>query len=72
MNKSSMYYDRQEEQWYVHLRGNDYALQCGESFGLYIGQKSIPCRLELGNKWYVVMEDVRFDLREDNKYQIKM
>ncbi|TFJ92652.1 DUF5348 domain-containing protein [Lentibacillus salicampi] len=70
MIKYSMHYDQNQEQWFVERQERDYALHCGETFALYIGRRSIPCRLELADKWYVVMEDARFDLRENDQYTI--
>jgi|HigsolmetaAR206D_1030411.scaffolds.fasta_scaffold14703_2 hypothetical protein len=72
MNKNRMRYDHEQEQWYVDIRGMKYALHCGESFELYIGRKSFPCRLELAKNWYVIMDDVRFDLREGDQYTVKI
>ncbi|QQK74890.1 DUF5348 domain-containing protein [Salicibibacter cibarius] len=72
MTKYSMHYDQHQDQWSVELQGRKYSLHCGESFELYIGRKSIPCRLELANKWYVIMGDVNLDLRESDQYMIKL
>jgi len=72
MNKYNMHYDQNQEQWLVKLRGREYALHCGESFELYIGQKPIPCRLELADKWYVIMNDTSFDLRANSQYMINL
>ncbi|WP_099354676.1 DUF5348 domain-containing protein [Fredinandcohnia onubensis] len=72
MNKKRMRYDYEQEQWYVDIQGRKYALHCGESFELHIGKKTIPCRLELALSWYVIMDDVRFDLREGDQYTISL
>ncbi|MFD1039642.1 DUF5348 domain-containing protein [Virgibacillus byunsanensis] len=70
MNKNRMRYDRIQDHWYVDLQGREYGLHCGERFELYIGRKAIPCRLELASKWYVIMENTQFDLREDDQYTV--
>ena len=72
MNKYNMHYDQNQEQWLVKLRGREYALHCGVNFELYIGQNPIPCRLELADKWYVIMNDTSFDLRANSQYMINL
>jgi len=65
-----MQYDHIQDQWYIDLAGRKYDLHCGESFELYIGNKAIPCQLELGSKWYVTIGDTRLDLRENDQYKV--
>ncbi|MFK4997413.1 DUF5348 domain-containing protein [Bacillus sp. N9] len=72
MNRTKMHYDRVRDQWYVLLGGKEYGLHCGEVFDLYIGRKTIPCQLELANKWYVIMGNTRLDLRENDQYTINI
>jgi hypothetical protein len=72
LNKTRMHYDNMHDQWYVDLAGRKYSLHCGESLELYIGHKAIPCQLELGSKWYVIIGDTRLDLREDDQYQVNI
>lgn len=67
-----MRYSQTQDQWYVEIHGRKYSLHCGESFDLYIGGKSIPCRIELANKWYVITDDARLDLRENDHYTVKL
>ncbi|WP_203557049.1 DUF5348 domain-containing protein [Bacillus sp. B15-48] len=67
-----MRYDQNQDQWYVALSGGEYGLHCGECFELYIGRTAIPCRLELANRWYIIMENTRLDLREDDQYMVKI
>lgn len=63
-------YDSKADRWTVHMNGYSYGLHCGECFELRIGDKSIPCRLEYDNAWYVIMHDTRFDLRTRNTYKV--
>ncbi|XJZ27067.1 DUF5348 domain-containing protein [Bacillota bacterium Lsc_1132] len=72
MNKNRMRYDNEQEQWYVDIMGRKHAIHCRESFELYIGKKPIPCRLELAKNWFVIMDDVRFDLREGDQYTVRI
>jgi len=72
MNRTRIRYDQIQDQWCVELDGREYGLHCGESFELYIGRKTIPCRLELASKWYVIMGNTRFDLREDDQYLVNL
>ena len=54
------------------LGGRDYGLHCGEHMELYVGGNPLPCRLELDRYWYVCMKDVRFNLRETDKYLVTL
>lgn len=72
MNRTKMRYDQNQDQWYVNLSGKEYGLHCGESFELYIGRKAIPCQLELAKKWYIIIENIRLDLREDDEYLVRV
>ncbi len=72
MIQHDMYYNLHEDQWFVNLRGKEYALNCGENMELHIEGKAIPCRLELADKWYVIMGNVSLDLREKEKYAINL
>lgn len=72
MSRTKMSYDKNKDQWYVVLSGKEYGLHCGESFELYIGRKAIYCQLELANNWYIIMENTRLDLREDDQYMVKI
>lgn len=67
-----MHYNQIRDQWYVDIHGREYGHHCGESFELYIGPKTIPCQLELANKWYVIVRNTRLDLREDDQYTVKL
>ncbi|MDC3424245.1 DUF5348 domain-containing protein [Aquibacillus sp. 3ASR75-11] len=70
MKGKRMFYDPEEEQWYVDIQGRKYGLHCGETIYFYIGRNAIPCRLELSYKWYVIMGEMRFDLREKDQYTV--
>lgn len=72
MEKYLMNYDWDRNQWLVELQEREYALHCGEVFQLIIGINPTPCRLELAEKWYVVMGIVSFDLRENVQYMIQL
>ncbi|MCL4439689.1 MAG: DUF5348 domain-containing protein [Firmicutes bacterium] len=50
----------------------EYGLHCGEYFEIWIGKTSIACRLELGNNWYIIMQGVRFNLRTQDTYRVKV
>ncbi|WP_174349717.1 MULTISPECIES: DUF5348 domain-containing protein [Paenibacillus] len=47
-----------------------YDLHCGEGIELYIGNTPIPGRLEMDRDWYVILHDVRFNLRSSEKYMV--
>ena len=65
-----MIYDDDLENWMVELNGRTYSLHCGEIFDLVIGVTNIPCRLELDSQWYVIVHEVRFNLRPKDTYRI--
>lgn len=70
-----MIYQEDIECWTVVLDDDNYMIHCGEFFELCIGgDKGIPCRLELGRRWYIVMgrEGVKLDLRENEIYKIEI
>ncbi|TFJ90633.1 DUF5348 domain-containing protein [Lentibacillus salicampi] len=68
--KTTMIYNPDLECWMVELRGRSYPLHCGECFELLLGRDKLPCRLELDNDWYVIMEEMRFNLREQDSYKV--
>ncbi|WP_235241976.1 DUF5348 domain-containing protein [Paenibacillus alkaliterrae] len=67
-----MRFDKAQQRWIVALGGRDYGLHCGEILELYVDGEPIPCRLELDQHWYVCMPEVRFNLRESDKYLINL
>lgn len=71
---SDMKYDPELECWFVVLEGRDYGLHCGEWFDLSLGETSIPCRLELDRKWYVLMGSgkLRFYLQTKEIYKVEV
>lgn len=69
---TKMIYDHDVACWRVALNGRSYPLHCGECFELRIGGDKIPCRLELDRDWYVIVHDVRFNLREKEVYSVVM
>jgi hypothetical protein len=71
MNKASMCYDTEQDQWFVRIRDRWYGLRCGESFEIYIDKQAFPCRLELdAYSWYVILEESSFALRPRSVYSI--
>ena len=66
-----MTYDSECYGWVVHIQGKVYGLHCGECMELRIGDRGIPCRLELDRDWYVVMREATFNLRKKQIYQIQ-
>lgn len=72
IKKYSMNYDQNQKQWFVKIQEKVYALHCGEVFQLFIGQKAVPCQLELAEKWYVIMSNTSFELRENEQYMIHL
>ena len=67
-----MRYDPALERWYVELQGRNYGLHCGEGLDIYIGGEPIPCSLELDLHWYIILRDVRFNLRPSDKYMVSV
>lgn len=69
---SEMRYDRELHCWKVVLGNKEYMLHCGEWFDLSFGETSVPCRLGLDRKWYVVMQGLRFYLHPQEKYRVEV
>lgn len=67
---SKMTYDVDGACWVVHLSGGSGVVHCGECFELRIGDRGIPCRIELDREWYIIMREARFNLRKTDTYQI--
>lgn len=68
--KTTLHFDREQDQWCAQLEGQNYPLHCGESFLLYIGRTAHPCRLELDASWYVIMPETQFALHTSTVYMI--
>ena len=67
-----MMFDPETDRWVVKIRGNTYGLHCGDCFEIRIGDQGVPARLELGRSWFVEMQKIRFDLRLQDIYQIRL
>ncbi|KIL41922.1 hypothetical protein SD70_04050 [Gordoniibacillus kamchatkensis] len=67
---NKMTYDKDGACWVVYLGGRSYTLHCGECIEIRIGDKGIPCRIELDRDWYVIMREARFNLRKKETYQV--
>lgn len=71
MMRGLMIYDNQSDAWTVEGNGLEYKMFCGEIFKMVIGKRKIPCRLELGMDWFIIMdEETKFNLRATNVYQV--
>lgn len=70
--KVFMHFDKEQQRWCTTLEGRNYGLHCGEPLEIYVGGKPIPCRLELDRHWYVCMQETCFNLRESDKYLVKL
>ncbi len=68
---NQMTYDRDANSWFVLLGEKAYPVYCGECFEIRIGDRGIPCRLELDRYWYVIMRETRFNLRNKEVYHIR-
>nr|WP_275901124.1 DUF5348 domain-containing protein [Paenibacillus periandrae] len=66
-----MTYDRGVKCWFVQLEEKAYPVYCGECFETRIGDRGIPCRIELDRHWYVIMREARFNLRNKDIYHIR-
>jgi hypothetical protein len=70
MTYGAMIYDHDNDRWIVETGDTVYGLHCGEGFELIIGSHRIPCRLELGVEWYIIMENVSLILRTRDTYKV--
>jgi len=67
-----MFYNLYQDQWFIGISEQELALNCGEHIELYITGNMIPCRLELADKWYVMMDNTSFYLRENEQYIVNL
>lgn len=67
-----MSFDDQHDCWTIELNDRRYPLHCGECFELILGTSKVPCRLELDEEWYLIMEEIRLNLRERDTYRIRL
>lgn len=67
-----MTYDPECRRWMVELDGLRYELHCGEAFRISIGQYYIPCRIELGDDWYLVFKGAQFYLQRWETYNVEI
>lgn len=69
-NKYVMQFSPKSQRWFVVLSDREYGINCGESFIIFIHGKPLACRMELGMSWYIVIGDIRLDLRESDQYMV--
>ena len=67
-----MSYDKADDRWVVDVGHGSCALHCGNFLEIRVGDKGIPCRIELDRDWYVVMQEARFYLRKKDTYQVEI
>lgn len=67
-----MSYDSEQERWIISLENRKYGLRCGEYFHILAGKEKLPCRLELDSEWYIILSDVRFNLRVQDTYLVSI
>lgn len=72
MTWRAMTYNRESERWEVHMDGWFDGLHCGECLEIRIGDRGIPCTIELDRDWYVIMREARFYLRKKDTYQVQI
>jgi hypothetical protein len=63
-------FDPDEDRWVAMRNGKSCSLHCGEQFEVLIDGQPIPCRLECGREWYVIMGDTKFTLRSSDAYSV--
>jgi Domain of unknown function (DUF5348) len=71
-NWFQMTYDKAGDRWIVHVGNGKCELHCGNFLEIRIGERGIPCRIELDRDWYVVMQEARFNLRKKDTYQVEI
>lgn len=67
-------YVKEHDRWFADIGiGNQiFGMHCGEGFLMHIGNRKIPCRIEMGKTWYVIVEDVQFALLKGQSYLISI
>ena len=72
MRDANMRYNPELDRWSVSYGDNDYGIHCGELIDLMLNGRAIPCRLEFGKAWYVVVDEVELGLRPSKVYSIRI
>ena len=70
MQHAQLRYRSDTQRWSITAGGKEHGVHCGESFILNTGGARIPCRLELADTWYVVIDEVTLALRPRQTYAI--
>ncbi len=68
----TMYYCDNLDRWCIDTGDTPYWLNGEEGFDLYVGTLKLPCRIELGKYWYVIVNGVAFALMEGKRYMITL
>jgi len=68
----TMYYCTTLDRWCVDTGDTPYWLSCGEGFELCVGRLKLPCRIELGKRWYIIVNDVALALMERKRYLVTL
>ncbi len=71
----SFKYDKEADCWFYFDGKHKLPAFCGECFGLNLGYVlSIPCRLELGKDWYLILgnTDVKLFLNPHETYEVEL
>lgn len=65
-------YCPETDRWVFTSTLSSYSLHCGEALRLWLDGKWLPCRIELGNQWYVIFRNAAFDLKPGQVYRATM
>lgn len=71
----NMKFNEELDCWLVVYGENEFKMHCGEWLYLRTGDsEGIPCRIELGKDWYIVMgrEGVKLNLMTKEIYQVEI
>ncbi|QQE77836.1 DUF5348 domain-containing protein [Alicyclobacillus sp. SO9] len=68
--KGFIAYDEELGRWVFEGEDAWYSLRCGETLKLHFPNRTMTGRLELSQKWYVILENVPLGLLERRRYKV--
>ncbi|MCF8568576.1 DUF5348 domain-containing protein [Alicyclobacillus tolerans] len=72
MQRAVLRYLKEYDRWVAEVGEEMFSLHCGEGFELHMGRRKVPCRIEMGRTWYVIMEDIPLVLMQNRTYRISI
>lgn len=70
--RAMLRYVENQDRWFADIGKEMFSLHCGEEFQMHVGHKKVNCRIEMGQTWYVFVDDVPLGLMKNKDYLISI